>query len=103
VGQRVLAPKARTRGRPSERLFRSCSSTSEEEAPRGRAWYFRTWSPQDERRRLAQDPHDDPMQTLTYPVRMLEHLSDNEVANRSGSAGASRAELAAGWSIFCAR
>jgi len=32
---------------------------------------------EDERRRLAQDLHDDPLQTLTYLVRTLEHLSDD--------------------------
>ncbi len=32
---------------------------------------------EDERRRLAQDLHDDPLQTLTYLVRMLEHLTDD--------------------------
>jgi signal transduction histidine kinase len=32
---------------------------------------------EDERRRLAQDLHDDPVQTLTYLVRMLEYLSDD--------------------------
>jgi len=32
---------------------------------------------EDERRRLAQDLHDDPLQTLTYLVRMLEQLSED--------------------------
>jgi len=32
---------------------------------------------EDERRRLAQDLHDDPVQTLTYLVRMLELLGDD--------------------------
>jgi signal transduction histidine kinase len=32
---------------------------------------------EDERRRLAQDLHDDPLQTLTYLVRMLEQLTEN--------------------------
>src|SRR5450631_3823282 len=32
---------------------------------------------EDERRTLAQDLHDDPVQTLTYLVRMLELLSDD--------------------------
>ncbi len=32
---------------------------------------------EDERRRLAQDLHDDPVQTLTYLVRMLEALTED--------------------------
>ena len=32
---------------------------------------------EDERRRLARDLHDDPVQTLTYLVRMLEQLTDD--------------------------
>jgi signal transduction histidine kinase len=32
---------------------------------------------EDERRTLAQDLHDDPVQTLTYLVRMLERLSED--------------------------
>jgi two-component system sensor histidine kinase DegS len=32
---------------------------------------------EDERRRLAQDLHDDPLQTLTYLVRMLEQLTED--------------------------
>ena len=82
VGDRVFAPKARTLEVGSgERLVQIVLVDVTEEEHRAReqrayAAHLVTVQ-EDERRRLAQDLHDDPVQTLTYLVRMLEHLSDD--------------------------
>jgi signal transduction histidine kinase len=80
VGERVFAPKARTLEVGSgERLVQIVLVDVTEEERRAseqRAYSAHLVAVQeDERRRLAQDLHDDPVQTLTYLVRMLEHLS----------------------------
>lgn len=82
VGQRVFAPKARTLEiGSSERLVQIVLvdvTEDERRAGEQRAYSAHLVTVQeDERRRLAQDLHDDPVQTLTYLVRMLEHLSDD--------------------------
>jgi signal transduction histidine kinase len=80
VGDRVFVPKARALDVGSgERLVQIVLvDVTEEERRAGeqRAYAAHLVTVQeDERRRLAQDLHDDPVQTLTYLVRMLEHLS----------------------------
>lgn len=82
VGDRVFAPKARTLGVGSgERLVQIVlvDVTDEERRAAEQRAYARhlVTVQEDERRRLAQDLHDDPVQTLTYLVRMLEILSDD--------------------------
>jgi signal transduction histidine kinase len=82
VGQRVFAPKARTLELgSSERLVQIVLVEVTEEERRAeeqRAYAAHLVTVQeDERRRLAQDLHDDPVQTLTYLMRMLEYLSDD--------------------------
>ena len=82
VGDRVFAPKARTLGVGSgERLVQIVlvDVTDEERRAGEQRAYARhlVTVQEDERRRLAQDLHDDPVQTLTYLVRMLEILSDD--------------------------
>ena len=82
VGDRVFAPKARTLEVGSgERLVQLVLVDVTEEEHRAReqrayAAHLVTVQ-EDERRRLAQDLHDDPLQTLTYLVRMLEQLSED--------------------------
>jgi len=82
VGDRVFVPKARTLEIGSgERLVQIVLVDVTEEERRLReqqayAAHLLTVQ-EDERRRLAQDLHDDPVQTLTYLVRMLEQLSDD--------------------------
>lgn len=82
VGDRVFVPKARTLGVGSGiRLVQIVLVDVTEEERRAReqrayAAHLVTVQ-EDERRRLAADLHDDPVQTLTYLVRMLEHLSDD--------------------------
>jgi signal transduction histidine kinase len=87
VGDRVFAPKARTLEVGSgelgsgERLVQLVLVDVTEEEHRAReqrayAGHLVTVQ-EDERRRLAQDLHDDPLQTLTYLVRMLEQLSED--------------------------
>jgi signal transduction histidine kinase len=82
VGDRVFAPTARTIEVGSgERLVQIVLVEVTEEEHRAREQ--RAYAAQlvtvqeDERRRLAQDLHDDPLQTLTYLVRMLEHLTED--------------------------
>lgn len=82
VGGRVFVPKARTLEVGSgERLVQIVLVDVTEEERRAReqrayAAHLVTVQ-EDERRRLARDLHDDPVQTLTYLVRMLELLSDD--------------------------
>jgi len=82
VGDRVFVPKARTLDAGSgERLVQIVLVDVTEEERRAReqrayAAHLVTVQ-EDERRRLAADLHDDPVQTLTYLVRMLERLSDD--------------------------
>ncbi len=82
VGERVFVPKARTLGVGSrERLVQIVlvEITEEERRTREQQAYAAhlVTVQEDERRRLAADLHDDPVQTLTYLVRMLELLSDD--------------------------
>ncbi|MBE3074154.1 MAG: PAS domain-containing protein [Actinobacteria bacterium] len=82
VGDRVFVPKARSLDVGSgERLVQIVlvDVTEEERRAREQGAYAAhlVTVQEDERRRLAQDLHDDPVQTLTYLVRMLEHLSDD--------------------------
>jgi len=82
VGDRAFVPKARTLDIGSgERLIQIVFVDVTEEERRlreHRAYAAHLVSVQeDERRRLAQDLHDDPVQTLIYLVRMLEHLGDD--------------------------
>src|SRR5450631_787112 len=82
VGGRVFVPNARTLDVGSgERLVQIVLVDLTEEEHRAReqqayAAHLLTVV-EDERRTLAQDLHDDPVQTLTYLVRMLELLSDD--------------------------
>jgi signal transduction histidine kinase len=82
VGERVFVPTARTLEIGyGERLVQIVLVDVTEEEHRAReqrayATHLVTVQ-EDERRRLAQDLHDDPVQTLTYLVRMLERLSDD--------------------------
>jgi signal transduction histidine kinase len=82
VGDRVFVPNARTLDVGSgERLVQIVLVDLTEEEHRAReqqayAAHLLTVV-EDERRTLAQDLHDDPVQTLTYLVRMLELLSDD--------------------------
>ena len=82
VGDRVFVPTARTLEVGSgERLVQIVLVDITEEEHRAREQ--RTYAAhlvtvqEDERRRLAQDLHDDPLQTLTYLVRMLENLTED--------------------------
>jgi len=82
VGDRVFAPKARTLEIGSgERLVQIVlvEVTQAERRAREQGAYAAhlLTVQEDERRTLAQDLHDDPVQTLTYLVRMLELLSDD--------------------------
>jgi signal transduction histidine kinase len=82
VGDRVFVPNARSLDAGSgERLVQIVLVDMTEEERRAReqqayASHLVTVQ-EDERRRLAQDLHDDPVQTLTYLVRMLELLGDD--------------------------
>ena len=82
VGDRVFAPKARPLEVGSgERLVQLVLVDVTEEEHRAReqrsyAAHLVTVQ-EDERRGLAQDLHDDPLQTLTYLVRMLEQLGED--------------------------
>jgi signal transduction histidine kinase len=82
VGDRVFVPNARALDVGSgERLVQIVLVDLTEEEHRAReqqayAAHLLTVV-EDERRTLAQDLHDDPVQTLTYLVRMLELLSDD--------------------------
>jgi signal transduction histidine kinase len=82
VGDRVFVPSARTLDVSSgERLVQIVLVDLTEEEHRAReqqayAAHLLTVV-EDERRTLAQDLHDDPVQTLIYLVRMLELLSDD--------------------------
>jgi signal transduction histidine kinase len=82
VGDRVFVPTARTlEVGSSERLIQIVLVDVTEEEHRAReqqayAAHLVTLQ-EDERRRLAQDLHDDPLQTLTYLVRMLEQLTED--------------------------
>jgi len=82
VGDRVFVPSARALDVGSgERLVQIVLVDLTEEEHRAReqqayAAHLLTVQ-EDERRTLAQDLHDDPVQTLTYLVRMLELLSDD--------------------------
>ncbi|HZW44297.1 MAG TPA: ATP-binding protein [Dermatophilaceae bacterium] len=82
VGDRVFVPKARTLEIGSaERLVQIVLIEVTEEEHR--ALEQRTYAAhlvtvqEDERRRLAQDLHDDPVQTLIHHVRMLKQLGDD--------------------------
>ena len=82
VGDRVFVPKGRTLEVVSgERLIQIVLVDVTEEEHRAseqRAYAAHLVTVQeDERSRLARDLHDDPLQTLTYLVRMLEHLTDD--------------------------
>jgi len=82
VGGRVFVPKARALEiGAGERLVQIVLVEVTEEERRlseQRAYAAHLLTVQeDERRRLAQDLHDDPVQTLTYLVRMLGQLSDD--------------------------
>jgi len=82
VGDRVFVPKARTLDVVSgERLVQIVlvDATEEERRLREQRAYAAhlVTVEDDERRRLAQDLHDDSLQTLTYLVRMLELLNDD--------------------------
>lgn len=82
VGERVFAPTGRTLDVGSgERLVQIVlvDVTEEERRLSEQGAYAANLLTvqEDERRRLAQDLHDDPVQTLTYHVRMLEQLSDD--------------------------
>jgi signal transduction histidine kinase len=82
VGDRVFVPKGRTlEVGAGERLVQIVLVDVTEEEHRAReqrayAAHLVTVQ-EDERRRLALDLHDDPVQTLTYLVRMLEQLTDD--------------------------
>ena len=82
VADRVFAPTARMlEVGSSARLVQIVLVDVTEEEHRAReqrayAAHLLTLQ-EDERRRLAQDLHDDPLQTLTYLVRMLEQLTEN--------------------------
>lgn len=83
VGDRVFLPKARTlEVGPGEHLVQIVlvDVTEEERRAREQTAYAAhlVTVQEDERRRLAQDLHDDPLQTLTYLVRMLEQLTDDQ-------------------------
>jgi signal transduction histidine kinase len=82
VGDRVFAPKGRSLEVGSgQRLVQIVlvDVTEEEHRIREQRAYAAhlVRVQEDERRRLAQDLHDDPVQTLTYLVRMLEQLTDD--------------------------
>jgi len=102
VGERVFVAKARTlEVGPGERLVQIVlvDTTEEERRLREQRAYAAhlVTVQEDERRKLAQDLHDDPVQTLTYLVRMLELHSDDPRLPPELTARARRnGELAAG-------
>jgi signal transduction histidine kinase len=82
VGDRVFVPKARTldvgSGESLVQIVLVDATEEERRAREQRAYAAHLVTvEEDERRRLAQDLHDDELQTLTYLVRMLELLSDD--------------------------
>jgi signal transduction histidine kinase len=82
VGDRVFVPNGRTlEVGDGERLVQIVlvDVTEEERRIREQRAYAAhlVTVQEDERRRLALDLHDDPVQTLTYLVRMLEQLIDD--------------------------
>jgi signal transduction histidine kinase len=82
VADRVFAPTARTlevgSSGPLVQIVLVDVTEEEHRAREQRAYAAHLVTLQeDERRRLAQDLHDDPLQTLTYLVRMLEQLTEN--------------------------
>ncbi len=82
INSRVLVPRARVLEVGSgERLLQIVlvDVTEEERRAREQRAYagHLVKVQEDERRRLAQDLHDDPVQTLTYLVRMLERLTEH--------------------------
>lgn len=82
INDRVLVPRARTLEIGSgERLLQIVLvdvTEVERRAREQRAYAGHLVKVQeDERRALAQDLHDDPVQTLTYLVRMLERLTEH--------------------------
>jgi signal transduction histidine kinase len=82
VADRVFAPTARTlevgSSGPLVQIVLVDVTEEEHRAREQRAYAAHLVTlHEDERRRLAQDLHDDPLQTLTYLVRMLEQLTEN--------------------------
>jgi signal transduction histidine kinase len=82
VAERVFAPTARRlevgSSGPLVQIVLVDVTEEEHRALEQRAYAAHLLTLQeDERRRLAQDLHDDPLQTLTYLVRMLEQLTEN--------------------------
>jgi signal transduction histidine kinase len=82
VGDRVFVPTARpleiSHGERLVQIVLVDVTEEEHRAREQRAYAAHLLTVQeDERRRLAQDLHDDPVQTLIYLVRMLEYLSDD--------------------------
>jgi signal transduction histidine kinase len=82
VGDRVFVPKARTldvgTGEGLVQIVLVEATEEERRAREQRAYAANLVTvEEDERRRLAQDLHDDELQTLTYLVRMLELMSDD--------------------------
>jgi len=82
VGDRAFVPKARAldvgSGQSLVQVVLVEVTEEEHRAREQRAYATHLVTVQeDERRRLAQDLHDDPVQTLTYLVRMLEILSED--------------------------
>jgi signal transduction histidine kinase len=82
VGDRVFVPKARAldvgSGGGLVQIVLVEVTEEEHRAREQRAYASHLVTVQeDERRTLAQDLHDDPVQTLTYLVRMLEILSED--------------------------
>lgn len=82
VGERVFTPLARPLDAdPIGRIIQivMVDITEEESRAREQKAYARhlVKVQEDERRRLAQDLHDDPVQTLTYLVRTLERLASD--------------------------
>src|SRR5660397_222314 len=102
VGERVFVAKARKlEVGPGERLVQIVlvDTTEEERRLREQRAYAAhlVTVQEDERRRLAQDLHDDPVQTLTYLVRMLElHNDDPRLPPELAARARRNGELAAG-------
>ena len=82
VGDRVFVPKARTLeiglAQPLVQIVLVDVTEEEHRALEQRAYAAHLVTVQeDERRRLAQDLHDDPVQLLIHHTRMLKQLSDD--------------------------
>ena len=82
VGDRVFVPKARTLevglGEPLVQIVLVDVTEEEHRALEQRAYAAHLVTVQeDERRHLAQDLHDDPVQLLIHHTRMLKQLSDD--------------------------